>query len=73
MRKAREIRKKLNLSLQDVTRKTSIGIGHLAKFERGEAELSHKRAMELVKLYSQDGQRFTIEDLWEEVEPAKAG
>lgn len=51
MRKAREIREQHGLSLNDVTRATTIDLGHLGKFERGMAELSAEKMLQLSELY----------------------
>lgn len=52
MRPAREIRENKGLSLEQVARETELSIGHLARFERGEAKLGQDNLIKLAKALS---------------------
>jgi len=69
---ARMVRDALRLSLQDVSRLTSIGLSNLGRFERSEEQLSLRKLRELAALYSaKAGRVVTIDELVAEVEPAQ--
>lgn len=63
MRKARLIRQSRKLSLEDVVRRTSIGVAHLGRFERGIAGLSISKLLELARLY-----QVSVDELLAEVD-----
>jgi transcriptional regulator with XRE-family HTH domain len=52
LRRARSIRLDRGYTIEDVVRRTSIGAGHLSRFERGIAELSITKLQELARLYN---------------------
>lgn len=62
-RLAKKIREDKGLSLTDVTREVSVTLGHLSRFERGEANLGLEKLQELAHFYG-----VTIDDLVKEVE-----
>lgn len=65
MRRARRIREECGMSLEDVTRETSISAGHLARFERGVANLGTQKLLELSRVL-----KTPIDELLTEAEPA---
>ena len=58
MRNARRIRERLNLTLEDVSARTSIRFSHLGGFEREEAGMGIAKLQELAACYG-----CTIDDL----------
>ena len=67
MLKAKQIRESKGLSILQVVRQVDVAPSNLSRFERGETNLGTKKLLELSIFYG-----VTINELLEEVEPAKA-
>jgi len=67
MRNARRVRERLGLGLETVVRQTSLGLGHLQKFEVGKSGMGIDKLQELAAFYG-----CTIDELVADAEPVAA-
>ena len=63
MRRARRIREQAQLTLADVMRSTTLDVGNLSRFERGERGMSVAALAELVQFYASRGIVTTIDEM----------
>ena len=71
MSKLRIVRKKLNLSIDEVSRSLGISAGYLSQIELGKRQISNKRAEEIASFYEMKKEqiflptRYAIRKVWD--------
>ena len=60
MSKLRKIRKKLDLSIDEVSRYLGISAGYLSQIELGKRQISNKRAEEIASFYKLDKEQIFL-------------